>query len=198
MPTIAGTNYPGTYEAQFPILVQGETHVHRISFEFVNDVQPNSSITLENVETKDGSSRNAVTALTDYLAVVAALYNTEATFGDITIWKYQTGTFIKDFVDDVTVTQAGTNANATGLANQITFTFKSTNQGRMKLTYLEANQQAFQKVPLGSTLGAAAAALRDEVMADNTFIRAYDGGFIGRGLNYLVGQNETTFEARYR
>jgi hypothetical protein len=158
---------------------------------------PMASVLLNNV---GGTTQTAAISLNGFWNFIKPLFHTGVSCEDVTLWKYVTGTTIKNFIAaDVPTTPAGTSATAYSPAQQFTMTFRTAAGGIAKNVLLET-----------STGGNAVANLTANAAGNNQQkVAAYwlstAGWMIGRDdtfpvspLRYANTQNESIYRKRFR
>jgi hypothetical protein len=195
-------NFPGPYELAFVynVTVAGTTlsHVQSISCDITGD--PAVGTTFPNIQIKrrglaDVALDNVVESWLDLLEPIYNDSNTSLV--GVNLFKYQTDTFVKDFVSSYNGSFTPSATGAVNPAGQQTLTFRTQEGGRFRLTFLETSQ---------TLRGIDASPLADSSMtAIVSFVIGTGNWMLGRDTSYPVsfirqlgGENESTFRRRYR
>lgn len=195
-------NFDGQYEVRiiydtvptgFPIME------HTLTF----DVLPTGPISAGTdfadieIETRTGAPTALDTAVDAFVTGMIGLYPATSTIIRAELWFIPEGTFAGSFVSTYPIDEVGTNATASQVAQQATYTFRSIDGGNGRLQFMEPSIAGNSKTsyPYGS---ATLNAIPDIITAGSNFIIARDNSFMFANIHLSLGQNERLFRKRFR
>ena len=198
-------NFPGPYEVDYVYRVTISSvpldHHLRVNCMALDNPTPGTPFDEIEVQTIGGTPANLETsavALWNWLSL--QVQNTVPVVA-INLWRYDTGTFSKDFISAYAGSAlAGANGAGAADSHQLTQSYRTVNGGIMKLTLLE---------DVNGTLKNRAALIANAAGSDDQKLAAYvissAGWMLGRDdsfpfatLNQTFGENEATYKARHR
>lgn len=191
-------NFPGPYEVEIEYVVGDLRHIHRVSCDVVSAPAPGTDPTLIELQTKGGTPKTLDAAIDEYIPLVQPFFSaSDASFVGYNFWKYEPQTFDRSFITTAQIGLNGTNPSPYVKAGQGTYTFRSSEGGRMRLTWLEHSLEGFFVTEFAD-LGADASAYMSYVLSSGGWILARDTSYPIVGLRQLRGQNEVIFRKRFR
>lgn len=193
-------NLPGPYEADYAYIVSGITHHLRVNCMVMDNPAPGTPFTDLEVQTRSGTPvllSGAVQTLWDWIRPFMAGSVAAPT---LTLWKYVTGTFEKDFISASSgITGAGSNAGAFNPAHYRQFSFRSANGGIMKVSLMEDSDTDNTITNLvANAAGNASQKLAAYVISTDGWLLARDDSFPIAPYHENQGQNEAIFRRRFR
>lgn len=190
-------NFPGEYEVEIRYTVSSLEHTQRLNCDVVSTPTPGDLPATIDLKTRGGGSVQLDTAVLAWVASLTYIFRTDVTFDDFTFWKYDVGTFDKTFISTGIIGDVGDNAGATNLGHQWTFTFRTLEGGAMRIVLLETTST--NKVSLSyPQLDNDSKAVMDFIIGTSNWILARDTSYPIAYLHVVGGENERTFESRYR
>jgi hypothetical protein len=197
MPTIMGVNYPGTYEIEFEYVSDATTHKLRLNCELTSDPTLGDDFSTWSFATKGGGSVQGDTGIDAFLAVFRPLKHSDVDVINATLWKYQVGTFAKDFKGVYDINLAGTSGLDARRAFENIFTFRSTNGGIMKIHDLDCGEFDYLQRPYASGTTAQKNFV-DYVLGSTAWMIARDDGYAYSFLKVSNGLNNALERRYYR
>jgi hypothetical protein len=191
-------NYPGPYEVRIFYTVTSFVHVQKLNVRLETDPTPGDDFSTINALRRDDAPYALDSEVDDWVVLMKAIYNTVSTTIDYAeLWKYTPGTFDASFVSTYPIAVAGTSGTTTNAAGQYIITFRTTEGGIMKLSFMESIMAlaARDTLPLGN---AGADAIADAVVAGTSPWLARDTSYPFSCIAAYAGQNEALFKKRYR
>lgn len=196
-------NFPGPDEVELLYAVNNAVggniiHRQRLNMELDIDYTPGTAVSSMSVLRRGGTTLPLSTAIDAWVALLRPLYNTgDVNFIGANIWRYTPLSYERTFLNSYNVGLAGSGATATSLAHQDTITFKTLEGGEMRIVLLETILTTFgvDNFPFANA----------PIQAIATFVTGTGNWILGRDtsypiavFNHLLGQNEKTFNQRYR
>lgn len=128
------------------------------------------------VARRNGSLANWNTAVLELVTVMKAIMHTSSTFQYAELWTQADENSEPVYRENYDITVAGSSATGTVRAVQRVLSFRSTENGRMKLTLLETIQPPDQRAAY-SGLGSQDKAIVDYMLDPACWVVARDGGY---------------------
>lgn len=193
-------NLPGPYEIEYLYTVNNLVHALRLNCITDGTPTPGDAFSTIDLVTKSGGSIALQTAIDDVWEELRKQLTTTSSAGLVTLWKYVTGTYEKNFISSGSVTNpAGTSGGAARPAGQVTISMRTAAGGYLKMTALETVDNLDQIVPLVAAPGISVwSNLALYMLSSSGWILGRDGSFPIAPLNQSYGQNESTYRARFR
>jgi len=199
-------NYPGPYEVRFTYDVTINslllTHQQKLSLNIQGDPAPGTPFADIVAFLANGLTTDDLQTLVDtYVGDVVDFYSNNANQGVWTgaeLWRYTFGTFDAEFISAYSFSSAGTSGSAASEAAQSIVTFRTTEGGIFKYSFMEPVIVPGSIDPLPFTNTAL------DTLADNTVLGtvypwiARDGGWPFACLKHFPGQNEAIWKKRRR
>ncbi len=190
-------NFPGPYEVELRYTVSGLIHTQRINCDVVGTPSPGDLPASINLVSRDASNPVLTTAVTAWVTLIKAAFNTATTFDDFTLWKYTPLTFDKTFISTGTLAIAGTDA-ALHVANiQQILTFRTQEGGPMRVVLMEVTSANELRTSYAAS-SALYQTFMDFVSGLSSWFLARDTSYAIASLNVVGGQNEALFKIRNR
>jgi len=198
-------NYPGPYECRFNYTTTFGSvplnHQQKLSLVLDGVPDPGDAFSTISAFYSNGLSTAALDDLVElWCDSVVAFYASAGgnVWTGVELWKYDAGTFNASFVSAYSFTKAGTSGTSTQEAAQSIVTFRTTEGGIFKLSFMEPVISIGSIDPPPFT-NAGLASLCDDVAAGNVYPwLARDGGWPFYVLQHFPGQNESLFKKRRR
>jgi hypothetical protein len=201
-------NYPGPYEVRIfynstvsSVLVN---HEHRFTLELDAVGGPGDDFDQFTVYPKDeshsSSEADELDTVVDEYAALMQPYFEDGGVVAIThaeLWQYVPETFEASYMSSYDLSLNGTHTGAIVAASQIIQTYRTQEGGIMKQSFQECSIAAGPRNSLAVITGFIGA-MRDYVLAADTYILARDTSYPIAPLSYLPGQSEAIFKRRYR
>lgn len=195
------TNYDGQYEVRlnYTTVVATVPMDHTMTFDIKLDYEPEPGTPFSEILVSDWNETSSpLDALIDaLLAELLPLYNLTTDFTSAELWKIPEGTYDATFLSVYGIGTPGESSTNTSAAHQLTFTWRSTAGGIMKLVLIESisTEQGKYAYPTGSStwndvFAFVGSATRPFMARDNTRPFA--------PLRVSGGQNEAVWRRRYR
>lgn len=193
-------NLPGPYEADYAYIVAGFTHHLRVNCMVMDNPAPGTPFIDLEVQTISGTPMllsGAVQTLWDF---IRPFMHSAVLAPTVTIWKYVTGSFEKDFITASSgVTGAGTNGVAYNPGHYRQFSFRSANGGIMKVSLMEDSDTDKTIVNLiANPAGNASQQLAAYILSTDGWLLARDDSFPIAPYHENQGENEALFRRRFR
>ena len=190
-------NYPGPHVVDISYNVSNLTHHMQLNCDAGATLTPGADLATINLTQRNGSPVNVITAVTAWVNLIKALFNTAVTFNDFVLWQYTVGTFDRIFINSAVLDIAGTSATATVLAGQSITTFRTVEGGVMKLNLMESISPPAASVARAALTGTYDT-MCDFVEGLTNWILARDTSYPIAGIATHPGQSEAVFKTRYR
>jgi hypothetical protein len=196
-------NFPGPFELEYLLQVQGLTHRIRYSVIALGNPQPGDLASGIQLLTRGGSPILLNAAISQFWAQrVRAFYRATDQIVSVTLWRYLPNSFQKIFITQGIVDSPNGAINLpnppTALANQQTFTFRSAAGGIAKLVLLETTIGGNSTIPFPVPNAPAINNLANWAVSADSHIVARDNGFLIVPLRLSQGENEAIWRKRYR
>lgn len=197
-------NFPGPWELRFTYTTLVSAipieHTQRVNVDLTSTPLPGAAFNNINAKTRGGIlTPDLAAAVEAWLTLAAERFEDVTTFGIVELWSYVPLTFDATFISAYSpVVVAGTDiVNATQVAGQEVYTFRTQEGGNMRLTWLEttAGFTPPQTPPVGNSKVDDIFAF---VISAANWILARDTSYPFANLRFLGGQNEKTFRQRFR
>jgi hypothetical protein len=197
-------NFPGPYEIRIKYTATVSsvtlTHTQRLSCAIAgDDPGVGDGFDVIDVGRRAGGAIGLDAAIDAWIDLVVPFYSgTGATnFVSAELWKYAAGTYDASFVSTYAIGEAGTNGGGVQQAAQSIVTFRSSNGGIFKLSFMES-ALASGGTDTGTISSAALEALVASVEDGDHPWLARDDGFPIVRIAHFPGQNEALFKKRFR
>lgn len=197
MPTIAGVNYPGTYEIELAYTSDAVEHKLRLNCELTSDPTLGDDFSTWSFVTKSAGSIQGDTGVDAFLAVFRPLKHSDVDIINATLWKYQVGTFAKDFKGVYDINLAGTSGSDARRAFEDIYTFRSTNGGILKIHDLDCANSDYLQEPYAS-MTTVQKDFVDYVLSSTSWLIARDDGYPYSFLKVSNGLNNALERRYYR
>lgn len=192
-------NFPGEYQVEITYIVGIIEHKMSLNCDVVGGfVVPGTDPVNIDLQTKGGSSVQLAIAVPAFVNLLKKLWHDDCSFVDYTFWRFDVGTYDRNFIATGSLAIDGDSASENNIAHQQTLTFRTVGGGILKLVLLESIFAGNLKQSLPAASNADTVALRDFVLSDNNWIIARDNTYPVAALRLLGGQNEKLFRKRYR
>jgi len=197
-------NFPGPYEVRLFYTVTGTSaviqHEARYNIRVDPEPAPGDPFSSISVLRRDDSPFDLDGEIDDWVVMMKALFTNQGTATTIDfaeLWKYEDESFDAEFVSTYPIAVAGTSATATSASGQVIVTFRTTNGGVMKLSFMETviSPGVVDTLPFAN---AALDTIADEVVAGTVPWMGRDNGYPFACIAAYPGQNEATFKRRNR
>lgn len=197
-------NYPGPYELEFEIsmgvLIPARNHKIRVNVALVAPVATGTLLSAILVKKAGGGNASAQAVADQWWSYVRLMYAAGVSCTSVTLWKYVTNSFAKDFVSAGAVAlPVGATGSAVALAHQVTLSFRAANGGVIKLVLLEtttAYETSTTLVPLST--GTAQQKIAAYYLSADSIALARDDSYAVAALKNAGGQNERVWRKIYR
>lgn len=196
-------NFPGPYELEFEVnmgaLIPARNHKIRINCAVIGSPAPGALLSAITVQKMGGGSANAQAVADQFWSFIRQCYAATVTCTSVTLWKYVSGTFAKDFVSAGAVALPAGAAGAVTLAHQVTLSFRSANGSVMKLVLLESNltyETSTTLIP--NAAGTQIPKLAAYILSADNVALARDDAYPVAALKNSGGQNEKIWRKIYR
>lgn len=199
-------NYPGPYEVEFIYNVTIGTvilpHYLRVNCAVVGTPAPGTAMSAINVMTKAGTPAGLEASILAFWNWYKIQLGTTVTVGVPSLYKYDTGTFVKNFVSAYggTALTNGTGTSGIGDSHEMIQTYRTAAGGILKLTWLEdTNGTLVNRAPLvANAAGTNDAKLAAYMISSAAWIIGRDDSFPIASMFNVFGQNEAVFKKRHR
>lgn len=190
-------NFPGPYEVRIFYTVTTLTHEQRLNVRLNADPVVGTPFNEIEVLLRGDVVSDLQTEVDDWMTAIRPLFNNTTTiFTHAELWKYVPDSFAADFVSAHTINLPGNIATATQFSSQLIQTFRTTEGGIMKVSFMETIV-----APAPSVAGIAPGAVgtpQSFVIAANTPWLARDTSYPFVAIASHPGQNEAVFKKRNR
>lgn len=196
--------FPGPYEIdiEYATIINTVSLNHHIRINCVTVGTPSvgTPATTIQLATRGGSSVTMSIGVNNAWTQIRKWFHTTVSATSVTLWKYRTDSYEKDFVSTMALTNpAGISTTAVAPARQGTLTFRTGTGSIAKLQLMELSSTADNQIPL----------LNSNSGDPQNFIAAYflstEGWMTGRDRTFLVAplrmsftQNEALARKRFR
>lgn len=191
------TNFPGPYEVRLFYTTSGLQHQARYNCFADASPTPGTASNAINLVQKDASLINLETAVDDWIALLAPVFNTAATFDRAELWQYEVGTTNATFIAAWTIGSNGSSATSPNLAHQDTLTWRTLEGNILKVVLLDGISISKDQVSYAADLPAFKA-IADYVVSNDDWIIGKDTSFPVAYIRRSGGENEALARRRYR
>jgi len=197
MPTINGQNYPGEYEVEILYSRSGIQHSMKLNCDVTTIPNIGDDPSTIMLDTRGGVAVALNTAVSAWVDLVRAKMPTAIAFSSYNFYRYTVGTTTKVWVAGATIGLNGTGGGTPKVAQQSTYTFRSSQGGRMKLILLNtAGTFTAQNAYSGMT--PSAQAIVDFMLSNDAWMIARDNGYPVLFLREHETENEALYKKAYR
>jgi len=195
-------SFDGPYEARIFYSVPGSGSIileHRMTFDLAVQGTPAPGTAPAEVilVNRDGSNTPFSTFIDAFLLAFKVKFNTAVTFSRAELWRAAEGSAIFTYITTYSFSVAGTSANPTNIAHQLTYTFRSTNGGIMRIQLMESVETSNASVSYAAA-PAGDKTLMNYIVSSTNAIKARDNGNPYASNRMSGGQNEKLFRKRFR
>lgn len=192
-------NFPGPYELEYTLLINGRTSLIRYSVVVTNSPSVGAPLSDFLLRLKNTTTRNAQQCANDFWSRARALYNSGVSCTGVTLWRYRPNSLAKDYMTAAPVTNPnGLSNQPTNLGGQVIMTFRSGAGGIAKLVFLETPYTSNGIESFSPTATTPHQLLAQYAVSGDSPIVARDNGFLVTGIRILFGQNEAIWRRRFR
>jgi len=193
-------NYPGPFELDFVLRVDGLTHRVRLNVIALNNPVVGTPMTQIQLLMRSGNPTSAAAFISEFWGWLRALYSPSSVLNNVILWRYASNSFQKTFISETPVTpNAGSGAATYAAAGQATFTFRSGLGGIAKVVVIEhAGNLSNDQFAYSTTSSAPAQRLMQFLVSANSCAIARDNAFLVTGIRVSYGQNEAIWRRRFR
>ncbi len=195
-------NFPGPWQVRFNYtinLVKLRNHQHRLNFDVTSVAgEIGEDFTNWIPEERDGDAVATLDAVVDaYVDLWKVCFANTLTIVNADLYKYAVGTHDATWYSTKAIATVGTHASANRVDAQQIFTFRTTQGGIMRASWLEGNVDAgdTQQLPLTD---APWDALADYFVTDDVVWIGRDNGYPIAFLGFHPGENERLFKDSHR
>lgn len=194
-------NLPGPYELEFTYEPQasGVSRVLRVQCNAPAPITLGTPFASATLLKKNGGSVDAQTAADLLWSFLRLGWNAGTICTGVTLWKYVTGTYAKDFVSASAVaTPTGAGGGSVARQQEV-LSFRSANGGILKIQMMEAANSGSQQVPLvPNPTGAYHQRIASYILSGDSIVIARDNGFAIAALRQSLGENEKLWQNSFR
>lgn len=190
-------NFPGPYEVEIHYTSNTNAHVQRLNCGLTTTPAPGDPASGIDLSLRGGGSLQLDTAVIAWCNLLGALYPTETTFDNFTLWKYDVGTFDKTFITTEALAIDATGGGTNTPDHQLALTFRTIEGGTMRVVLLESQSTQQDRIPYAAA-GQLIQDIMDFVVGTSNWILARDTSFPIAFLNAVGGQNEALFKKAHR
>lgn len=196
-------NFDGVWELRVfysTTPVGEELMQHRLTFDInvTNSPVPGTEFTDVQLTKKGGAAVALSSWLTaELMPLLDDCFPNTTDFILAELWQIPEGTYNGTFIGAMALGVSGTNATASTVAHQTTFTFRSQFGGTARFQLMESSFSGSlkQTAPFSN---ATANALTNFLIGANSVVRARDNGFLIARIHQSDGQNEKLWRKRFR
>lgn len=192
-------NFPGEYQVEITYIVGILEHKMSLNCDVSGGfVVPGTDPVNIDLLTKGGNSVQLAIAVPAFVNLLKKLWSSDCSFVDYTFWRYDVGTYDRNFIATGSLGIDGDDPGSNTVAHQQTLTFRTVGGGIMKLVLLESIFSTNLKQSLPASTSPDTVAVRDFILSDGNWVIARDNTYPVAALRLLGGQNEKLFRKRYR
>lgn len=197
MPTINGQNFAGPYELAITYTCESHQHVQRLNCDVQGTVNIGDLPATITLETRDSTGINLQTAVDNWIVLLKPLFSNQSTFDRFDFYSVTTQSSDRAWITGGVISENGTfNADPT-LAQQTTYTFRSSRGGRMRISLMETVKGTTLQFTR-EQLGTPDHNFIDFLISADSWVLARDNGYPLVSLKISDTQNESLYRRRYR
>lgn len=196
-------NYPGPYEVRiFYNVYNGITtvqHVQRLNVRVDGTPTPGAAMDTIDFLRRDNIPFDAAAEITAWVTLIKTRWTVHANnvITHAELWKYEANSFDASFISTMDLSVAATGSGTTLIAGQEIYTFRTSEGGVMKLSFMETVQA--QGAPQSyAALSAGQKAIVDAVRNGTSPWLARDTSYPFAFMRMFPGSNEALFKKVFR